>query len=60
MRFEFLIEQDVYAFEADNVGAAMEMCNRQVVDRLDLHPMIWMDVPNNPNQFRLALGNFFD
>jgi hypothetical protein len=60
MRVEFLIEQDVYAFEANNVLEAMAMCNRQVVDRLNIGAMAWMDVPNNPNQFRLALGNFFD
>lgn len=60
MRVEFLIGQDVYAFEAENVGAAMQMCNRQVVDALDLHPMAWMDVPRNPNQFRLVQGNFYD
>jgi hypothetical protein len=36
----------------------MEMCNRQVIDKLQLHPMVWADA--GKNEFVCQPGNFFD
>jgi hypothetical protein len=57
--YKFYVGSDVYKFEARNVGDAMTMCNRQVIDKLNLHPMAWMDT-SKPTEFRMASGNFFD
>ncbi len=57
--YTFLVGSDTYKFQAASPGEAMTMCNRQVIDRLDLHPMAWMDTAK-PTVFRMASGNFFD
>ena len=56
--YEFIVGEQMFQFEAASAGAAMEMCNRQVIDRLDLHPMAWADRGNN--SFIMQSGNFFD
>ena len=56
--YTFFIGNDKYVFEADSAGSAMERCNRQVVDKLDLHPMAWID--RGINTWVLQSGNFFD
>ena len=57
--YTFIIGNDKYIYEADSAGDAMTKCNRQVVDKLNLHPMAWMDT-STPNTWRLASGNFYD
>ena len=56
--YKFYVDKDVYKFTAESVGKAMEMCNRQVIDKLDLHPMAWADA--GQNAFICQPGNFFD
>ena len=48
-----------YEFEADNAGEAMEMCNRHVMDGLNVGLYAWYDAVE-PNVFNLGLGNNFD
>ena len=57
--YKFLVGADTYKFKANTDGEAMTMCNRQVIDKLNLHPMAWMDT-QDPTVFRMAKGNFFD
>jgi hypothetical protein len=57
--YKFLVGSDTYTFMAKSDGEAMTLCNRQVIDKLDLHPMAWMDT-QSPTVFRMASGNFFD
>ena len=56
--YKFIIGNDQYIYEANSAGEAMTRCNREVVDKLDLHPMAWMD--REPNTWVLQQGNFFD
>jgi len=58
MIYEFIVGEQVFEFEANSAVDAMVMCNRQVIDRLDLHPMAWNDRGNN--SFIMMSGNFFD
>jgi hypothetical protein len=58
MDFVFIVGAERFVFNAPNAGAAMEMCNRQVIDRLNLHPMAWVD--RGRNEFIMQQGNFFD
>jgi len=55
---KFYVKKDIYEFTAESIGKAMEMCNRQVIDKLDLHPMAWADA--GKNEFVCQPGNFFD
>jgi len=55
---KFYIKKDVYEFTAETPFKAMEMCNRQVIDKLNLHPMIWAKA--GPNAYTYQFGNFFD
>ena len=55
---KFYVKKETYEFTAESIGKAMEMCNRQVIDKLQLHPMAWIDV--GPNAFICQPGNFFD
>jgi len=56
---KFYVNKEIYKFTAESIGKAMEMCNRQVIDKLDLHPMAWTDAPEQ-NAFICQPGNFFD
>ena len=56
--YKFYVGKDVYEFTAETKLGAMEMCNRQVIDKLDLHPMAWFDA--GQNAFSYQSGNFFD
>ena len=56
--YKFYVGKDVYEFEAESALNAMEQCNRQVIDKLDLHPMAWFDA--GQNAFSCQSGNFFD
>ena len=55
---KFYVKEDIYEFTAETPFKAMEMCNRQVIDKLDLHPMAWADA--GPNAYVCQSGNFFD
>ena len=55
---KFYVKKDIYEFTAESIGKAMEMCNRQVIDKLDLHPMAWADAGKNAYSYQP--GNFFD
>lgn len=55
---KFYVKKETYKFTAESVGKAMEMCNRQVIDKLDLHPMAWADAGKNAYSYQS--GNFFD
>ena len=55
---KFYVKKETYKFTAESIGKAMEMCNRQVIDKLDLHPMAWADA--GPNAYSYQPGNFFD
>lgn len=55
---KFYVKSETYEFTAESIGKAMEMCNRQVIDKLGLHPIAWADA--GPNAYRCAQGNFFD
>ena len=55
---KFYVLGDIYEFTAETPFKAMEMCNRQVIDKLDLHPMSWADA--GPNAYSCQSGNFFD
>ena len=57
--YKFLVGSCTYEFKAKDAGEAMTQCNRQVIDKLDLHPMAWMDT-KDPTVFRMTSGNFFD
>ena len=50
--YTFIVGSDAYKFKADSPGEAMTMCNRQIVDHLDVHFMAWMDTAK-PRVFRL-------
>ena len=56
--YKFYVGKDVYEFTAESKLNAMEMCNRQVIDKLDLHPMAWFDAGQNAYSYQS--GNFFD
>ena len=56
--YKFYVGKDVYEFTAESKLKAMEMCNRQVIDKLDLHPMAWADAGQNAYSYQS--GNFFD
>ena len=56
--YKFYVGKDVYEFTAESKLSAMEMCNRQVIDKLDLHPMAWADAGQNAYSYQS--GNFFD
>jgi hypothetical protein len=56
--YKFYVGKDVYEFAAESKLNAMEMCNRQVIDKMDLHPMAWADA--GQNAFSYQSGNFFD
>jgi len=55
---KFYVKKETFEFTAESVGKAMEMCNRQVIDKLQLHPMAWFDA--GQNAFSCQPGNFFD
>lgn len=61
MIFQFRVFDDVYEIEADNWLQAMGICNRQVMDGLNLGPFSWDggEVSGNTS-FYCALGNNFD
>ena len=56
--YKFYVGKDVYEFTAESKLNAMEMCNRQVIDKLDLHPMAWAEAGQNAYSYQS--GNFFD
>ena len=53
---KFYVKKEIYKFTAESVGKAMEMCNRQVIDKLDLHPMAWAMLVKM--HFRISLATF--
>jgi hypothetical protein len=55
---KFYVKSETYQFTAESVWKAMEMCNRQVIDKLDLHPMSWAEAGRNA--YTCVGGNFFD
>jgi hypothetical protein len=55
---KFYVKSETYQFTAESVWEAMAMCNRQVIDKLDLHPIAWADA--GKNEFVCHPGNFFD
>ena len=57
--YKFLVGSDTYTFTAESRWDAMTRCNREVIDKLDLHPMAWMDTSSS-TVFRMTGGNFFD
>jgi hypothetical protein len=57
--YKFLIGDKTYTFKAASMVAAMERCNREVVDAMNVGHFAWMDT-SAPDTFRMALGNFFD
>lgn len=59
MIYKFKVAEKVYEFEAENAGEAMQMCNRQVMDGLNIGAFAWFDAIE-PNVFYCALGNFWD
>ncbi len=56
---KFYVKKETFEFTAESIGMAMQMCNRQVIDKLQLHPMVWADTCK-PNEFICQPGNFFD
>lgn len=56
--YKFYVKSETYEFTAETPFVAMEMCNRQVIDKLDLHPMAWANA--GPNAYVCQSGNFFD
>lgn len=58
IKYKFYVKSETYEFAAETPFVAMEMCNRQVIDKLDLHPMAWAD--SGPNAYTCVGGNFFD
>lgn len=55
---KFYVKKDIYEFTAETPLKAMEMCNRQVIDKLCLHPMAWANAGKNAYSYQP--GNFFD
>ena len=64
MKFVFLILDKKFVVEASDFGKAMEQMNREVVDKMNLHPMAWFgndDDKSIPvNTFKLVRGTFYD
>ena len=56
---KFHVKKETYEFTAESISDAMVMCNRQVIDKLQLHPMAWCDTARE-NEFICQSGNFFD
>ena len=62
--YKFMIDDKTYTVYADDKGKAMEICNRQIVDRLGINRMAWFgnddDKSIPKDTFKLVRGNFFD
>jgi len=62
--YKFIIDDKTYTVYADEKGKAMEICNRQIVDRLGINHMAWFGNDDNKSipkdTFKLVRGNFFD
>ena len=56
--FTFVVGDEKFKFVAETAFKAMELCNRQVIDQKDLHPMMWE--PAGKDKFQCCLGNYFD
>jgi len=56
--FTFVVGNDKFKFAAETAFKAMELCNRQVIDKKDLHPMAWAEA--GKNTFQCCPGNYFD
>ena len=62
--YKFIIDDKTYTVYAKDKGTAMEICNRQIVDRLGIYQMGWFgnednkDIPKDT--YKLVRGNFFD
>ena len=54
--YKFYIGKDVYEFAAESKLNAMEMCNRQVIDKLDLH--LWHGLMPARMRFHISLVTF--
>jgi hypothetical protein len=52
------VGNDKFKFAAETAFKAMELCNRQVIDKKDLHPMAWAEA--GKNTFQCCPGNYFD
>ena len=55
---KFYVKKETYEFTAESVWEAMAMCNRRVIDKLDLHPMSWAEAGRNA--YTCVGGNLFD
>lgn len=58
--YEFHVLTTVYKVEAPDAGSAMEWMNRNVIDQLNMHPMAWMDMPNQTDAWYCQPGDFFN
>jgi len=56
--FTFVVGNEKFKFAAETAFKAIELCNRQVIDKKDLHPMVWD--PAGKNTFQCCPGNYFD
>ena len=58
--FTFIVGYDKYKFSAETAAKAMELCNRQVIDKQNLHPMSWFHHGEaSENTFLCCSGNFY-
>mgnify|MGYP003125657782 CR=1 FL=1 len=62
--YTFIIDSNNYTIYANSEGQAMEMCNRQIVDKLGINHMAWFSNDDNKSipmdTYQLVRGNFFD
>jgi hypothetical protein len=58
MVYTFKVGGETYKFSGATALDAMEKCNRQVMDKLNIGPFAWYDI--TPNSFYCGLGNNYD
>ena len=59
MLYHFYVKDTIYDVEAKDAGSAMQFVNRNIIDKLDLHPMAWENMPKMENSFFMKSGDFF-
>lgn len=57
--YYFKVGHEEHKVIAESRGQAMQWMNRQVIDKLGLHPMTWMDDKSRPNSYFMYQGDFF-
>jgi hypothetical protein len=45
---------------APDAGSAMQYMNRNVIDKLNMHPMAWGDMPGLEDSYYCKPGDFFN